>query len=88
MTPLRRPPLRPNWWTILPLLASAAMWAGIIYVGAWTQSMLDGRAAPLIQVAASDETGAFSRKQPGRTDCPQPGCAAQPAPGAPATPTR
>jgi hypothetical protein len=82
--PLR---LRPNWWTILPLLANAALWMGIVYVGARAKSMLDDKAATAIYATASDESEASSRKQSEGTDCSRPGCAA-PAPGAAATPSR
>ncbi len=88
MHPLRRRPLRPNWWTIAPLLANAALWGAIAYVGVRTKSMLDDRPATAIYAAVSDETEASSRTRPGRTDCPQPGCAAQLEPGAATAPSR
>jgi len=32
LPPVRRP-LKPNWWTIVPVLASVALWGGIVYTG-------------------------------------------------------
>lgn len=82
-----RRPLRPNWWTILPLLANTALWVGIIYVGVRAKSMLDDKAATAIY-AASDEAETSSRRQSGPSDCPQPGCAVEMEPAAAAIPTR
>ncbi len=87
MFPRERRPLRPNWWTILPLIANTALWVGIVYVGVRAKSMLDDRRATAIYAAASDQAEASSRRQSGGTDCSPPGCAAGPAPGA-ATPSR
>jgi hypothetical protein len=33
LPPVRRP-LKPNWWTLVPVLASVALWGGIAYTGA------------------------------------------------------
>lgn len=82
-----RRPLKPNWWTILPLLANVALWAGIVGAGAWIKTTWDEKGKTAIYAAVSSEAEASSRKPPGRTDCPRPGCAAGPAPGA-ATPSR
>ena len=83
-----RPPLRPNWWTILPLLATAALWVGIVHAGVTVRSMLEDRPATAAYAAASDEAEAASRKQSEGTDCPRPGCAAEAAPSAAAVPSR
>lgn len=82
-----RGPLRPNWWTILPLLANAALWVGIVYVGVKAKSMVDDRAATAIYADVSTETEASSRRQTERTDCFGPDCSAAPVPGAAAAPS-
>ena len=33
LPPVRRT-IKPNWWTIVPVLASVALWGGIAYTGA------------------------------------------------------
>ena len=83
-----RRPLRPNWWTILPLIANAALWAGIVYVCVGAKTMMENRAKTTTYAAASGKTEASSRKQSGEMDCPRPECAAPQARGAAATPTR
>jgi hypothetical protein len=80
MFPFRRWPLKANWWTILPVLASVALWGAIIYVAAMTKSALDDRAGRTTYAAVSDQTEASTRKRAEQKDCPQPGCAAVLAP--------
>lgn len=53
-----RRPLRPNWWTILPVLASVAIWGGIVYVGALTNSALDQRSEQVAALSAAEQAKA------------------------------
>jgi hypothetical protein len=64
MFPFRRWPVKANWWTILPVLSSLALWGAIFYVGAMTKAALDDKAGRATYADASGETGASSRKPP------------------------
>ncbi len=87
MFPFRRWPVKANWWTILPVVASMALWGAIIYVGLWTKSALDDQAGRTTYAAVSARNEAASRKPPEQKDCRPPGCAA-PAPSGTASPSR
>ena len=52
---LRQRRLKPNWWTITPIVTSAVLWAAILYVSLWTGSAMDNRAEPVAAIAHSEE---------------------------------
>ena len=79
MFPFRRWPVRANWWTILPVLASLALWGAIIHVGLKTKAALDDKAGRATYAEAEDGPGALIRNPLQPKDCRQPGCAG-PAP--------
>jgi hypothetical protein len=47
--------LKPNWWTISPLVTSIILWAAILYVSLWTGSTLDDRAERVAAIAGSQQ---------------------------------
>lgn len=79
MFPFRRWPVKANWWTILPVLASVALWGAIIHVGLRTKAALDDRAGRATYAQAQAESEALTRKPLQPKDCRRPGCA-EPAP--------
>jgi len=85
MFPFRRWPVKANWWTILPVLASLVLWGAIIHVGLMTKTALDDKAGRATYAEASRAAEAATRKPPQTKDCSEPGCAgvALPAPAAP-----
>lgn len=64
MFPFRRWPIKANWWTILPVLSSLALWGAIFYVGAMAKSALDDKTGRTTYAEASGEADASSRKPP------------------------
>jgi hypothetical protein len=60
LRPVRRP-LKPNWWTIAPVLASLALWGGILSVGAWTGSAANDRAERFAGISHAEEVVAANR---------------------------
>ena len=85
MFPFRRWPMKANWWTILPVLSSLALWGAIFYVGAMTKSAMDDKAGRATFAEASPQAEVATRKPLDPKDCPQTGCAgaASPASAAP-----
>ncbi len=83
MFPFRRWPVKANWWTILPVLASLALWGAIIQVGLMTKAALDDKAGRATYAAASGQAVAATRKPPQPKDCSSPGCAGAAPPVAP-----
>lgn len=55
LPPVLRRPLKPNWWTIFPLVATLALWGGILYAGAWTSSALGDKSERVAAISISDE---------------------------------
>lgn len=56
LPPVLRRPLKPNWWTIFPLVATLALWGGILYAGAWTNSALGDKAEQVAAISVLEET--------------------------------
>lgn len=52
---VRRRPLKPNWWTIVPVVASVLLWGGIMYVGAVTSSTLSDTPEQVAVITAPEE---------------------------------
>ncbi len=57
---VRRRPTKPNWWTIVPVVASLFLWVGIMYVGVLTGSTLRERSARVAAVTSPEEVAAVS----------------------------
>ncbi len=55
LPPVPKRPMKPNWWTIVPVLASVALWGGILYAGAWTGSALDDKSERVAAISQSAE---------------------------------
>lgn len=87
MFPFRRWPVKANWWTILPVLASLVLWGAIVHVGLKTKAVLDDKAGRATYAEASGQTAAPTRKPPQPKDCSSPGCAGA-APPASKVPSR
>lgn len=62
MFPFRRWPVRANWWTILPVLASLVLWGAIIHVGLRTKAVLDDKAGRATYAEAAARAEALTRK--------------------------
>ena len=58
---LRQRRLKPNWWTITPLVTSVILWAAILYVSLWTESSQDNQSERVAAIAASNEPVAGGR---------------------------
>lgn len=54
----RRQALKPNWWTIFPLVASLLLWGGIMYVGAVTGSAISDRSERIAAISTPAEASA------------------------------
>jgi hypothetical protein len=59
LPPFLRRPLKPNWWTIFPLVATLVLWGGIIFAGAWTGSALSDKAERVAAISVSDEAASI-----------------------------
>jgi hypothetical protein len=57
---VRQRPLKPNWWTIVPVLASLLLWGGIMYVGALTGPTLSDRSERVAAITAPEEVSALT----------------------------
>ncbi len=52
---LRQHPLKPNWWTILPVVVSLVLWGGIMYIGAVTGSAMDDRSERIAAISQQQQ---------------------------------
>jgi hypothetical protein len=74
MFPFRRWPVKANWWTILPVLASVVLWGAIIHVGLRTKAAFDDKAGRATYAEAAARAEALTQKPLRPKDCRQPGC--------------
>jgi hypothetical protein len=58
---LRQRPLKPNWWTISPLVTSLILWAAILFAGIWTGSTLNDKDERVAAISGSNEVVAGRR---------------------------
>jgi hypothetical protein len=57
---VRQRRLKPNWWTISPLITSLLLWGAILGAGIWTGSALNGDAERVAAITASDQAAAWA----------------------------
>jgi hypothetical protein len=62
MFPFRRWPVKANWWTIVPVLASLVLWGAIIHVGLRTKAALDDKAGRATYAEAAAKAEALTQK--------------------------
>jgi hypothetical protein len=55
---IRQGRLKPNWWTISPLVTSLLLWGAILYAGLSTASAPDNKDEQVAAVSASAEASA------------------------------
>lgn len=58
---VRQRRLKPNWWTISPLVTSLLLWGAILYAGLWTGSTLNDKAEQVAAITVSDQAAGWGR---------------------------